>query len=499
VSEREDRLGVGAAPETLAECVAALRAGTVSAAGLLERSRARIAALDPEVNAFLGRTDELADRAAAAADRHLADDPATAPPLCGVPVALKDVLCLEGSETTAGSRILRGFRPPYTATAVQRLLDAGAVVVGRTNCDEFAMGSSNENSAYGPVRNPWDRGRVPGGSSGGSAAAVAARMVPLSLGTDTGGSIRQPAALCGVVGFKPTYGRVSRYGLIAFASSLDQVGPLALTVEDAALGYLLIAGHDPADGTSSPTAVEDPLQELREGVEGLRLGVPREYFGVGLDPGVRAAVERALDVLRRLGATLEEVSLPSTDAALSTYYIIAPAEASSNLARYDGIRFGLREDRGSLLQTYLRTRDAGFGPEVKRRIMLGTYALSSGYYDAYYRKAQKVRTLISEEFARVFERVDAIVCPTSPVTAFPLGTRSDPLSMYLLDVLTVPVNLAGLPGVSVPCGMVGGLPAGLQVVAPRFMDARALRIAHAYEQATEWHTLRPGGVEAAAT
>jgi aspartyl-tRNA(Asn)/glutamyl-tRNA(Gln) amidotransferase subunit A len=475
---------VGAAPETLAECVAALRAGTVSAAGLLERSRARIAALDPEVNAFLGRTDELADRAAAAADRRLAEDPATAPPLCGVPIALKDVLCLDGSETTAGSRILRGFRPPYTATAVQRLLDAGAVVVGRTNCDEFAMGSSNENSAYGPVRNPWDPERVPGGSSGGSAAAVAARMVPLSLGTDTGGSIRQPAALCGVVGFKPTYGRVSRYGL---------------TVEDAALGYLLIAGHDPADGTSSPTAVEDPLQGLREGVEGLRLGVPREYFGVGLDPGVRTAVEQALDVLRSLGATLEEVSLPSTDAALSTYYIIAPAEASSNLARYDGIRFGMREDRGSLLQTYLRTRDAGFGPEVKRRIMLGTYALSSGYYDAYYRKAQKVRTLISEEFARVFERVDAIVCPTSPVTAFPLGTRSDPLSMYLLDVLTVPVNLAGLPGVSVPCGMVGGLPAGLQVVAPRFMDARALRIAHAYEQATEWHTLRPGGVEAAAT
>ncbi len=490
---------MSAAPDTLAGCVAALRAGTVSAAELLERSRARIAALDPQVNAFLAQTGELADRAAAAADRLLAADPASASPLCGVPVAVKDVLCLEGAETTAGSRILGGFRPPYTATAVQRLLDAGAVVVGKTNCDEFAMGSSNENSAYGPVRNPWDLDRVPGGSSGGSAAAVAARMVPLSLGTDTGGSIRQPAALCGVVGFKPTYGRVSRYGLIAFASSLDQVGPFALTVEDAAVGYLLIAGHDPADGTSSPSAVEDPLAGLREGVEGLRLGVPREYFGVGLDPGVRTAVERALEVLGGLGATLEEVSLPSTDAALSTYYIIAPAEASSNLARYDGIRFGLREDRGSLLQTYLGTRDAGFGPEVKRRIMLGTYALSSGYYDAYYRKAQKVRTLISEEFSRVFERVDAIVCPTSPVTAFPLGTHSDPLSMYLLDVLTVPVNLAGLPGVSVPCGMVGGLPAGLQVVAPRFMDARALRIAHAYEQATEWHTLQPAGVGAAAT
>jgi aspartyl-tRNA(Asn)/glutamyl-tRNA(Gln) amidotransferase subunit A len=486
-------------PETLAECVAALRAGEVTAVELLERSRARIAALDPQVNAFLGRTDELADRAAAEADRLLAGCEPGLPTLCGVPVAVKDVLCLEGAETTAGSRILRGFRPPYTATAVRRLLHAGAVVVGKTNCDEFAMGSSNENSAFGPVRNPWDLDRVPGGSSGGSAAAVAARMVPLSLGTDTGGSIRQPAALCGVVGFKPTYGRVSRYGLIAFASSLDQVGPLALTVEDAALLYLAIAGHDPLDGTSSPTAVENPMSSLREGVDGLRLGVPREYFGEGLDPGVRAAVEAALEVLRSLGATLEEVSLPTTDAALSTYYVIAPAECSSNLARYDGIRFGMREDRDSLLEMYLRTRDAGFGPEVKRRIMLGTYALSSGYYDAYYRKAQKVRTLIAGEFARVFERVDAIVSPTSPVTAFPLGAHSDPLSMYLLDVLTVPVNLAGLPGVSVPCGLVDGLPVGLQVVAPRFMDARALRIAYAYERATPWHTMRPASVGAMAS
>ena len=486
---------MSASPETLAECAAALRAGEVTATALLERSRARIAALDPQVNAFLGRTDELADRAAAEADRLLAAGTPDLPALCGVPVAVKDVLCLEGAETTAGSRILQGFRPPYTATAVQRLLDAGAVLVGKTNCDEFAMGSSNENSAYGPVRNPWDLGRVPGGSSGGSAAAVAARMVPLSLGTDTGGSIRQPAALCGVVGFKPTYGRVSRYGLIAFASSLDQVGPFALTVEDCATCFAAIAGHDPLDGTSSPTAVEDPLAGLRDGVAGLRLGVPREYFGEGLDPGVRATVTDALEVLRSLGATLEEVSLPTTDAALSTYYVIAPAECSSNLARYDGIRFGMREDRGSLLETYLRTRDAGFGPEVKRRIMLGTYALSSGYYDAYYRKAQKVRTLIAEEFARVFQRVDAIVSPTSPVPAFPLGAHSDPLSMYLLDVLTVPVNLAGLPGVSVPCGLVDGLPVGLQVVAPRFLDARALRVAHAYEQAESWRSLRPASLE----
>ncbi|HEX3606486.1 MAG TPA: Asp-tRNA(Asn)/Glu-tRNA(Gln) amidotransferase subunit GatA [Candidatus Dormibacteraeota bacterium] len=490
---------MSAGPETVAECIGALRSGAVTSAELLDRTRARIAALDPRVNSFLGLTDALADEAAEEADRRLRSGAEDLPPLCGVPVAVKDVLCLEGAETTAGSRILAGFRPPYTATAVGRLLDAGAVMVGKTNCDEFAMGSSNENSAYGPVRNPWDLERVPGGSSGGSAAAVAARMVPLTMGTDTGGSIRQPAALCGVVGFKPTYGRVSRYGLIAFASSLDQVGPFALSVEDAALGYHVIAGHDPLDGTSSPTAVEDPLQGLREGVDGLRLGVPREYFGEGLDPGVRAATERALEVLGSLGATLEEVSLPSTDAALSTYYVIAPAEASSNLARYDGIRFGLREDHPSLLQTYLHTRDAGFGAEVKRRIMLGTYALSSGYYDAYYRKAQKVRTLIAEDFARVFERVDALVSPTSPVTAFPLGAHSDPLSMYLLDVLTVPVNLAGLPGVSVPCGLVDGLPTGLQVIAPRFMDARALRVAHAYEQATDWHTLRPGGVEARAS
>jgi aspartyl-tRNA(Asn)/glutamyl-tRNA(Gln) amidotransferase subunit A len=488
-------VAAGGVPETVAACLQALREGRVGARELLERSRARIAALDARVGAFLGPTDELAERAAEAADERLREDPASVPPLCGVPVALKDVLCLEGAETTAASRILRGFRPPYTATAVRRLLDAGAVVVGRTNCDEFAMGSSNENSAFGPVRNPWDPGRVPGGSSGGSAAAVAARMVPLSLGTDTGGSIRQPAALCGVVGFKPTYGRVSRYGLIAFASSLDQIGPLARTVEDTALAYSVIAGHDPADGTSSPTAVEDPFLQLREGVEGLRLGVPREYFGDGLDPGVRTAVEAALEVLRSLGATLEEVSLPTTDAALSTYYIIAPAEASSNLARYDGVRFGLREDRGSLLQTYLRTRDAGFGPEVKRRVMLGTYALSSGYYDAYYRRAQKVRTLIAEDFTRVFQSVDALVSPTSPVTAFALGAHSDPLSMYLLDVLTVPVNLAGLPGVSLPCGLVDGLPAGLQVIAPRFMDSRALRIAHAYEQATPWHRLCPAMVE----
>jgi aspartyl-tRNA(Asn)/glutamyl-tRNA(Gln) amidotransferase subunit A len=413
-----------------------------------------------------------------------------APPLCGIPVALKDVLCVNGIETTASSRILQGFRPPYTATAVQRLFDAGAVCVGKTNCDEFAMGSSNENSAFGPVGNPWDVERVPGGSSGGSAASVAAGSVPCALGSDTGGSIRQPAALCGVVGFKPTYGRVSRYGLIAFASSLDQIGPFTRTVEDCALVYTTIAGHDPRDSTSDPRPVGDPLAELGRGVEGMRLGVPREYMGEGVEPRVRKSVEGAMHVLEGLGATLHEVSLPSTGAGLSTYYIIAPAECSSNLARYDSVRFGLRVEHPSLTETYQDTRGTGFGAEVKRRVMLGTYALSSGYYDAYYRKAQKVRTLIAREFATVFEDVDALVAPTSPTVAFTMGDRDDPLSMYMCDVVTLPVNLAGLPGISVPCGFADGLPVGLQVIAPRFEDARVFRVAHAYEQATEWHRAR---------
>jgi aspartyl-tRNA(Asn)/glutamyl-tRNA(Gln) amidotransferase subunit A len=483
---------------TIAESAAALRDGGASPQELLAEARAQVERVDGDVGAVLTPTWELAERQAAEAQRRLRDDPGTAPPLCGVPVALKDVLCLEGVACTAGSRILEGFHPPYTGTAVQRLLDSGAVVIGKTNCDEFAMGSSTENSAYRPVRNPWDRARVPGGSSGGSAAAVAAGMVPYSLGTDTGGSIRQPAALCGVVGFKPTYGRVSRYGLIAFASSLDQIGPFTHTVEDCALVYSAIAGHDPRDSTSSPTAVEDPMENLRAGIAGMRLGVPHEYFGEGLEPGVRRAVEESLRVLEGMGATLDEVSLPSTGAALSTYYIIAPAECSSNLARYDGVRFGMRKEHDSLLEMYLDTRGSGFGAEVKRRIMLGTYALSSGYYDAYYRKAQKVRTVIAQEFAAAFERVDALVCATSPSVAFPLGAREDPLSMYLCDVLTLPVNLAGLPGVSLPCGLADGLPVGLQVIAPRFQDARALRIAYAYEQATGWHRTRSPLVEAAA-
>ena len=482
-----------------AEMAGALRSGKVTAVELLRQAIAQRDRVDGRVNAFLARTDEMATRQAQDADERIVREGEDAPPLCGIPVALKDVLCLDGVPTTASSKIIQGFLPPYTGTAVQRLLDQGAVVVGKTNCDEFAMGSSNENSAYGAVGNPWDVERVPGGSSGGSAAAVAAGVVPYSLGSDTGGSIRQPASLTGTVGFKPTYGRVSRYGLIAFASSLDQIGPFAQTVEDVAQVYRAIAGHDPLDSTSSPAAVEDPFDDLRSGVEGLRLGVPREYFVEGIEPGVRQRVEEAIEVLRGLGASIEEVSLPSTDAGLATYYIIAPAECSSNLARFDGVRFGMHADEPSLLRSYLSTRGGGFGAEVKRRIMLGTYALSSGYYDAYYRKAQKVRTVMSAEFDAVFAKVDALVCPTSPTVAFTQGAREDPLAMYLCDVLTLPVNLAGLPGISVPCGLSDGLPVGLQVIGPRFQDARVLRVAYAYEQATGATQLRsPMVVEAAA-
>ena len=481
---------MSAAPRTAGAMAAALRRGEVTPRELLDDARASVSARDPQLNAFLALTDELAERQAARAAEMLRSRGADAPALCGIPVALKDVLCVEGTPTTAGSRILEGFRPPYTATAVQRLLDAGAVPVGKTNCDEFAMGSSTENSAYGPVNNPWDVERVPGGSSGGSAAAVAAGMVPISYGTDTGGSIRQPASLCGVVGFKPTYGRVSRYGLIAFASSLDQVGPFAQTVADAAAAYATVAGHDPRDSTSLTDAPDDPVGELSRGVEGMRLGVPREYMGEGLEAGVRERVTAAIATLEGLGAVVEEVSLPSTDLGLSTYYIIAPAECSSNLARYDGVRFGRRVERPGLTEMLLRTRDAGFGAEVKRRVMLGTYALSSGYYDAYYRRAQKVRTLIAREFDTVFERVDALVCPTSPKVAFTLGAIQDPIEMYLNDALTIPVNLAGLPGISLPCGDSDGLPVGLQVIAPRLHDARVFRVAAAYEGATEWHHQR---------
>jgi aspartyl-tRNA(Asn)/glutamyl-tRNA(Gln) amidotransferase subunit A len=437
---------------------------------------------EPRVRAFLRLSDDLARAQAAEADRRLQQGDG-AGPLTGIPLGIKDVLSVEGVETTAGSQILRGYRPPFDATAVARLRRAGGVFLGMTNCDEFAMGSSTENSGFQPTRNPHDPGRVPGGSSGGSAAAVAAGEAVYALGTDTGGSIRQPAALCGVVGMKPTYGRVSRYGLIAFGSSLDQIGPLARTVTDAALVLQAIAGLDPRDATSADRPV-DVLSDLEKGVEGLRLGVPREYVEVeGMEPGVKSALDRALVALERAGAELMEVRLPHTEYGLAAYYIVAPAEVSSNLARFDSVRYGMRDESAdNLLDTYLRTRRRGFGPEVRRRIMLGTYALSSGYYDAYYLKAQKVRTLVARDFERAFERCDAIVSATSPGVAFPLGAKTgDPLQMYLCDVLTLGGNLAGLPGVSVPCGTSEGLPVGLQVLAPQWADATALRVARAYE------------------
>jgi aspartyl-tRNA(Asn)/glutamyl-tRNA(Gln) amidotransferase subunit A len=462
-----------------------LKRRELSAVELLEDRLGVIEREEPRIHAFLRLSEELARAQAEEADRRFSGD-AQVGPLTGIPVAIKDVLCVENVETTAGSQILRGFRPPYESTAVARLRAQGAVFLGMTNCDEFAMGSSTENSGYFPTRNPHDPSRVPGGSSGGSAAAVAAGEAVFGLGTDTGGSIRQPAALCGVVGMKPTYGRVSRYGLIAFASSLDQIGPFTRTVGDAALVLQAIAGWDRRDATSVDRPV-DMLSSLERGVEGLRLGLPREYFEAeGMEPGVRAAVERAVLTLERAGAELVDVRLPHTDYGLAAYYIIAPAEASSNLARFDGVRYGARaESAGNLLETYLQTRRGGFGPEVRRRIMLGTYALSAGYYDAYYLKAQKVRTLIAQDFERAFESCDAIISATSPVVAFPIGAKvADPLAMYVCDVLTLGGNLAGLPGVSIPCGTSEGLPVGLQVLAPQWADGMALRVARAYEAAS---------------
>ncbi len=413
--------------------------------------------------------------------------------LAGIPVGVKDNICVEGFQTSCGSAILGPYQPPYTATAIERLLAAGGVVVGKTNCDEFAMGSSNENSAFGPVRNPWDTERVPGGSSGGSAAAVAARIVPAALGSDTGGSVRQPAALCGVVGVKPTYGRVSRYGLVAFGSSLDQIGTFTLNARDAAAVLSAIAGRDERDATTADVAVPDYAAALTGDVRGARLGVPRALFGEGLDGDVRASVEAAVEVYRDLGAEIVDVELPHAKYAIAVYYIIATAEASSNLARYDGVRYGVRAEESSELRAmYRRTREQGFGAEVKRRIMLGTYVLSSGYYDAYYLKAQRVRALIEEDFARAFAACDAIVTPTTPTTAFRLGEKTDdPLAMYLNDIYTVTANLAGVPAVSVPCGLSAeGLPVGMQLVGPHWSEAALLRLADAYERAAPF-TARP--------
>ena len=457
--------------------------GEATAVAATEAALARIQATNPSLNAFLTVTGEQALEQARAVDA-ARERGEPLGPLAGVPLALKDILVTKGVRTTAGSRILEAYVPPYDATVVERLRRAGVVIVGKTNMDEFAMGSSNENSGFGPVRNPWDPSRVPGGSSGGSAAAVAAGQAVLGIGTDTGGSIRQPASLCGVVGVKPTYGLVSRYGLIAFASSLDQVGPFARDVRDAALLLEAIAGHDPRDSTSIPDAPTGVAAELGRGVEGLRVGVPKELFLEGAEPEVLARVREALDTLEKLGARLEECSLPSFEYALSAYYIIAPAECSSNLARYDGVRWGLRvPDATDVVDMMRRTRQAGFGPEVKRRIMLGTYALSAGYYEAYYGQAQKVRTLVLRDLQEAYRRFDLLAGPTSPTVAFKLGEKADdPLAMYLSDVFTIPVNLAGNAAISLPCGLAGGLPVGLQLIAPVLGEKVMFRAAYALEQ-----------------
>ena len=464
----------------------AVQERTTTALALVEAHYARIQKEDGQIGAFLTLSKERALEQADRMDR-MAAEGKTLPPLGGVPVGIKDVMSTRSLRTTAGSKILENYIPPYDCTAVARMEAAGAMVLGKMNCDEFAMGSSNENSAYHPVRNPRDLNCVPGGSSGGSAAAVAADMAVVALGSDTGGSIRQPASFCGVVGLMPTYGRVSRWGLIAFASSLDHIGPLAKTVKDAAVVLRTIAGRDPMDSTSAEVPVPDYLAELEKPVRGVKLGVAKEYFGEGLDDEVRQAVEAAIDKLKGLGCEIVPVSLPHTPYAIPTYYLIATAEASANLARFDGVRYGHRA-RGmkTLSEMYRRSRDEGFGAEVKRRIMLGTYALSAGYYDAYYLKAQKVRTLLTRDFDEAFRKVDAIVTPTSPTAAFRLGEKSnDPLAMYLADIYTVTADLAGIPGISVPCGETKEkLPIGLQILGKHFDEATILRVAHGYEQAS---------------
>ncbi len=475
-------------PGTITEAAALLRRRETTAAELTEIALARAHA--DRFNAWLLVADDHARAQAKAADERLKR--ADAPLLTGIPWACKDIIGTKGIETTAASKILKGYVPPYSATVVERLDAAGAITIGKTNLDEFAMGSSNENSAFGPVKNPWDTSRVPGGSSGGSAVAVAAGEAVFALGTDTGGSIRQPGALSGVVAMKPTYGRVSRYGVVAFASSLDQVGPFTRTVEDSAIVCQALFGKDPNDATTMDLAAEDLRRDLDRGVKGLRIGVPKEFFIDGMEKGVERAVRDALREYERQGAELVDVSLSLTDHGLAVYYIIQPAEASSNLARYDGVRYGQRVEGRDLLDTYRRTRGQGFGAEVKRRMILGTYALSAGYYDAYYVKAQKVRTLIKAEFDHAFAKCDAIVTPTSPTVAFKIGAKvNDPLAMYLNDVFTLPGNIAGLPGVSIPCGLSEGLPVGLQIMANSFQESTMFRVAAAYERATKHHELRP--------
>ena len=472
----------------------------ISSVELTRACLERIEAVEDSVRSFITLTPEVAMAQAEAADRMLADGDAF--PLTGIPMQVKDVMCTEGVRTTCASRMLEDYVPVYNATAVERLFRQGAVMLGKGNMDEFAMGSSCENSAFHPTLNPWNTARVPGGSSGGAAASVAAGQAVYALGSDTGGSVRQPASLCGVAGLKPSYGLVSRYGLVAYASSLDQIGPIGRSVTDCALALSAIAGHDPRDATSLPGEAADFALSLRgrdgmgadnDDLSGLRLGVPGEYFAEGIEDGVRRAVEQGIATLEELGASVREVSLPSTKYALACYYIIAPSECSANLARYDGVKYGYSDQQADDMWGAMeQTRQKGFGPEVTRRIMLGTFALSAGYYDAYYLKAQQARTLIRRDFAEVFETVDALVTPTSPVVAFPLGEKTgNPLQMYLIDVCTLPVNIAGLPGLSVPCGFSDSLPVGMQLIGPHLSEPTLLRIGHTYEQATDWHKQRP--------
>ncbi|MDR5905522.1 Asp-tRNA(Asn)/Glu-tRNA(Gln) amidotransferase subunit GatA [Franzmannia qiaohouensis] len=483
--------------QTLTQLARALADGEVSSRELTQTLLGRIERLDGRLNSFISITQEQALAAADAADALRAKGQAG--PLTGLPLALKDIFCTNGVKTSCGSKMLDNFIAPYDACVVEKLKAAGTVSLGKTNMDEFAMGSSNENSHYGPVKNPWDLDAVPGGSSGGSAAAVAAGLVPAAMGTDTGGSIRQPAAFCGITGLKPTYGRVSRYGIIAYASSLDQAGPMARTAEDCALLLGAIAGHDLRDSTSVARGVPDYRAELGESLSGLKIGLPREYFGDGLAPEVEQAVREAIKVYESLGASIHEVSLPHTHYAIPAYYVIAPAEASSNLSRFDGVRFGHRCDAPSdLIDLYKRSRDEGFGSEVKRRILIGTHTLSEGFFDAYYTQAQKVRRLIRQDFLDAFEEVDVLMGPASPTPAFDLGANKDPVSMYLQDIYTIAVNLAGIPGISVPAGFVGSRPVGLQILGPHFAESQLLNVAHQFQQATDWHQRRPALAEESA-
>ena len=477
--------------KTLAELAQALQKKEISSVELTNHYLARSHSANQKLNCFITLTPEFALKQAREADKKIQQE--TAGPLCGIPIAQKDIFCTNDIKTSCGSRMLDSFIAPYDATVVKKINDAGMVMIGKTNMDEFAMGSSNETSFYGPVVNPWDRDRVPGGSSGGSAAAVAARLVPAATGTDTGGSIRQPAALCGITGLKPTYGRVSRYGMIAFASSLDQGGPMTRTAEDAALVMNVIAGFDEHDSTSAENPTEDYAQHLNDNIAGLRIGIPKEYFDERLNPDISRIIHEAIEELEKLGAKVKEISLPSSKLSIPVYYVVAPAECSSNLARFDGVRFGYRCDNPEdLSDLYCRSRGEGFGHEVKRRIMIGTYVLSAGYYDAYYLKAQKIRRLIRDEFNEALKEVDVIIGPTTPGPAFRLNELvDDPITMYLSDIYTVSVNLAGLPAISIPAGLLGGLPIGMQIIGNNFTESRLLNIAHRFQQVTDWHNLVP--------